>query len=84
MMCVSMLSCFSYVQFFVTLWTVAHQAPLFMGFSRKEYWNGLPCPPPGHLSNPGIEPRFPVLQVDSLLSKPPGKPGYPPMQTVQS
>ena len=50
-----MLSCFSYVQFFVTLWTVAHQAPLFMGFSRKEYWNGLPCPPPGDLPNSGIE-----------------------------
>ena len=38
-------------------WTVAHQAPLSMGISRKEYWSGLPCPPPGHLPNPGIEPR---------------------------
>ena len=38
-------------------WAVAHQAPLSMGISRKEYWSGLPCPPPGHLPNPGIEPR---------------------------
>ena len=45
-----------------------------MGFSRQEYWNGLPCPPPGDLPNPGIEPRSPALQVDSLLSEPPGKP----------
>ena len=43
------------------------------GFSRLEYWNGLPCPPPGDLPNPGIEPRSPVLQVDSLQSEPPGK-----------
>ena len=41
-------------QLFVTSWTVAHQAPLFMGFSRQEYWSGLPCPPPGHLPNPGL------------------------------
>ena len=39
----------------MTLWTVAHQAPLSMGFSRHEYWSGLPCPPPGALSDPGIE-----------------------------
>ena len=44
------------------------------GFSRQDYWSGLPCPPPGHLSNPGIKPRSPVLQADSLLSEPPGKP----------
>ena len=44
------------VRFFVTLWTVALQAPLSMGFSRQEYWSGLPCPPPGDLSDPGIEP----------------------------
>ena len=52
------------VQFFATPWTVACQAPLSMGFSRQEYWNGLPCPPPGDLPNPGIEPmsiRSPVL-----------------------
>ena len=41
---------------FATLWTVAHQAPLSMGFSRQEYWNGLPCSPPGDLPDPGIEP----------------------------
>jgi len=44
-----------------------------MGFSRQEYWSGLPCPPPGDLPNPGIEPRSPALQVDSLQSEPPGK-----------
>ena len=41
---------------FVTLWTVAHQSPLSMGFSKQEYWSGLPCPPPGDLPDPGIEP----------------------------
>ena len=51
-----MLSCFSCVRLFATLWTVAHQAPLSMGFSRQEYWSGLPCPPPGDPPNPGIEP----------------------------
>ena len=54
-------------------WRVAHQAPLFMGFSRKEYWSGLPCPSPGDLPNPGIKPRSPALQVDSLPSVPPEK-----------
>ena len=49
------LSHFSRVQLFATLWTVAHQAPLPMGFSRQEYWRGLPCPPPGDLPDPGIE-----------------------------
>ena len=53
-LCCAVLSRFSYVWLFVTLWTVAHQAPLSMGFSRQEYWNGLPCPPPGHLLDPGI------------------------------
>ena len=46
----------SHVQLFATLWTVAHQVPLSMGFSRQEYWRRLPCPPPGGLSNPGIKP----------------------------
>ena len=45
------------------------------GFSRQEYWSGLPCPPPGDLPNPGIKPRFPTLQAHSLPSEPPGKPG---------
>ena len=48
------------------MWTVARQAPLSTGFSRQEYWSGLPCPPPGDFSNPGIEPVSPALQVDSL------------------
>ena len=49
------LSPFSCVQVFVSLWTVAYQAPLPMGFSRQEYWSGLPCPPPGDHPNPGLE-----------------------------
>ena len=55
-------------------WTVAHQAPLSMGFSRQGYWNGLPIPSPGDLSKPGIEHRSPALQADSLSSDPLGKP----------
>ena len=51
-----MLSHFSPVQLFATPWTVAHQAPLSMGFSRQEYWSGLSCPPVEDLSDPGIEP----------------------------
>ena len=50
------LSRFSHVQLFVTPWTIAHQAPLSMGFSRQEYWSGLPCPPPGDLPDSGKEP----------------------------
>ena len=57
----------------MTPWTVAHQAPLSMRISRQEYWSGLPCPPPGDLPNPQIEPRSPALQADSLPSEPPGK-----------
>ena len=49
-----------------TPWTVARQAPLSMGFSKQEYWSGLPFPSPGDLPNPGIEPRSPALQADSL------------------
>ena len=52
----SVLSHFSRVRLFATLWTAAHQAPLSMGLSRQEYWSGLPCPLPGDLPNPGIEP----------------------------
>ena len=50
------LSHFSHVQLSATLWTVARQAPPSMGFSRQEYWNGLPCPPPWYLPDPGIGP----------------------------
>ena len=59
-----------------TPWTVAHQAPPSMGFSRQEYWSGLPFPSPGDLPNPGIKPRSPALQADILTSEPPGKPKY--------
>ena len=55
-------------------WTVARQASLSMGFSRQEQWSRLPCPPPGDLPDPGIEPRSPALQVDSLLYELQGKP----------
>ena len=74
-----MLSHFSYAQLFATLWTVAHQAPLSIGFSRQEYWSRLPCPPLGDLPNTGIEPTSPVsptLQADSLPTEPPGKPKH--------
>ena len=67
----------SRVRLFVTLWPVAHQAPLSLEFSRQEYWSGFPCPPPGDLPNPGIEPMFlksPALQADSLPLPPPGNP----------
>ena len=57
-----------------TPWTVARQAPLSMGFSRQEYWSGLPFPSPGDLPDPGIEPRSPALQADSLPAEPAGKP----------
>ena len=62
----------SHVQLFATPWTVAYQAPP-MRFSRQEYWSGVPFPSPEHLPNPGIEPRSPTLQADSLTSEPPGK-----------
>ena len=60
---VKSLSC---VQLFATPWTVAHQAPPSMGFSKQEYWNGLPFPSPGDLPNPGFETRSPALQADAL------------------
>ena len=64
----------SRARLFATPWTVAHQAHLSMGFSRQEYWSGLPFPSPGDLPNPGIKPRSPALQADTLTSEPPGKP----------
>ena len=71
--CVRVCVCLvSPVQLFVTLWTVANQAPLSMGFSRQEYQSGLPFPPTGDLPDPWIKPEFPVsptLQADSLPSK---------------
>ena len=59
-----------------TPWTVAHQAPPSMEFSRQEYWSGLPFPSPGDLPDPGIEPGSPVLQADALPSEPGGIPMY--------
>ena len=64
----------SRVQLFATLWTVAHQAPQSTGFSRQEYWSGLPFPSPEDLPDPGIEPMSPALQADALTSEPPEKP----------
>ena len=66
-----LLSC---VQLFETPWTIAHQVPLSMEFSRQEYWSRLPCPSPGDLPDPVIEPGSPALQADSLPTEPPGKP----------
>ena len=68
-----MLSHFSCVSLFVTPWAEACQAPPSMGFSWQEYWSGLPFPSPGHLPEPGIEPRSLALQADALTSEPPGK-----------
>ena len=58
----------------VTPWTVAHKVPLSMGFSRQEYWSGLPFPSSGNLPDPGIEPMSSALQADSLLTELGGKP----------
>ena len=72
-----MVSRFSCVWLFATLWIITHQAPLSKGFSRQECWSGLPCPPPGGLPDPGIKPKSLVsaaLQADSLPTKSLGKP----------
>ena len=66
----------SHVRLFVTLWTIAHQAPLSMEFSQHEYWSGLPFSSLGDLPNPGIETRSSALQADSSPSEPPKKPHY--------
>ena len=63
----------SRVQLFVTPWTVACKAPLFLGFFKQEYWSGVVIPSPGDLPDLGIEPRFPTLQADPLPTEPPGK-----------
>ena len=60
----------------MTLCTVAYQASLSMGFSRQEYWSGLPFPSPGDLPDPGIEPESPALEADALTSEPQGSPIY--------
>ena len=64
----------SRVRLCVSPWSAARQAPLSMGILQARIWSGLPCPPPGDLPNPGIEPRSPTLQTDSLPSEPPGEP----------
>ena len=64
----------SHVRLFATPWTVAYQAPRSIGFSRQDYWSGMPFPSPGDLPNPGIKPGSPELQTDALLSEPLGKP----------
>ena len=72
-MCTQSFSC---VQLFVTPWTVAHQAPLFIGFSRQEYWSGLSFPSVGDLPDPGIEPSFiasPALGGRFVFTVSPGK-----------
>ena len=77
--CAYVLSRFSHVPLFATVWTVARQAPLSMGFSRQEYWSGLPLASPGDLPDPGIKPASPVspaLQAGSLTTEPLGKPIY--------
>ena len=70
-MSAQLLSC---VQLFVTPWAAACLAPLSMGFSRQEYWVGLPFPTPGDLPNPGIEPESPALAGKFFTTAPPGKP----------
>ena len=61
---------------FCNPWTVACQAPPSMGFSKQEYWNGLPFPSPGDLPDQGIEPKSPIFWEDSLSAEPQGKPIY--------
>ena len=63
----------NHVRVFATPWTVAYQASPSMGFSRQEYWSGLPFPSPGDLPDPGIKPRSPTVETDALTSEPPGK-----------
>ena len=63
----------SLVRLFATPWTVAYQAPPSIGFSRQEYWSGLPFPSAGDLLDPGIEPGFPSFQAEAFTSEPPEK-----------
>ena len=73
-MCACVLSHFSHVRLFVTLWTIALQAPLSMGISKQEHWSGLPCPPPGDLPTQGLNLCLLHWQESSLPPPPPGKP----------
>ena len=74
----------SHVQLFTTPWTVAHQAPLSIGFSRQEYRTRLPFPTPGDLSDPGIKPESPALAGRFFTTEPPGKPKPPWMTKINS
>ena len=76
LLCCCVLRHFSCVWFLATLWTVACHSPLSMGFSRQESWSGLPCPPLGDLSDPGIKPTSSALQTCSLPTEPLGKPNF--------
>ena len=83
---ICVLSHFSCVRLCTTPRTVARQASLFMGFSRQEYWSGLPCPPPGDLSDPGIEPTTPESPAWAggfFTTEPPGKPKWKWKRAVQ-
>ena len=76
----------TYVRLFASPWTVAHQAPLSMEFSRQEYWSGLPFPTPGYLPNPGIEPAYlasPTLAGGFFTTVPPGA-GYTAMYKIDN
>ena len=68
----------------MTPWTTAHQAPLSVRFSRQENWSGLPISSPGYLPDPGIKRTSPALQVGSLASESPGRPGKPPVNQLYS
>ena len=72
-LCIVKVKSLSHVRLFVTPWTVARLAPLAMEFSRQEYWSELPFPSPGHHPDPGIELGSSALQLEALLSEPPGK-----------
>ena len=78
-----MLSLFSHVHLFATLWTVIHQAPLSVGFSRQAHWSGVPFSSPGDLPYPGIEPASPALQADPLPSQPSEMPQIKPIRSFK-
>ena len=74
----------NHVRLFVTPWTVAYQAPPSMGFSRQEYWSGLPFPAPGDLPDPGMEPGSPAFQAVALIFQPPSEGEIKAFQTNKS
>ena len=80
----SVVKSLSHVRLFATPWTVACQAPPFMGFSRQEYWSGLSFPSPGDLPDPGIETGASALEADTLPSEPPGKSSITYVYTVSA